>query len=52
MSMRALQAGTLLAIRLDDRGAAEWYHDTARKIEQRLANFWTYRPEGGGHGGF
>ena len=42
VSLRALQAGSQLAVRLGDPSAADWYSSVADNIEQRLANFWTY----------
>ena len=47
-SLRALQLGSALADRVGDHGAADWYADMARKLEQRLANFWIY--DKGNHG--
>jgi glucoamylase len=39
-SLRALQAGSLLATRLNDTGAAKWYSDLSKRIEITLPDFW------------
>ena len=50
-ALRALQAGAILAARLDDVKAAEWYAKMAMRVEARLANFWIDDEEGQ-HNGF
>ena len=39
-SLRALQAGAILAVRLKDPLAAEYYDKTAKDIEAGLSEFW------------
>jgi glucoamylase len=39
-SLRALQAGSLLAERLNDTGAAEWYLEVSKRIEKIIPDFW------------
>lgn len=40
VTRRALLEGAALAERLDDKGAARWYHLQAKEIEIELENFW------------
>ena len=37
---RALLEGAILARRLDDQGAAEWYHSQAKQVELAIQSFW------------